>query len=102
MNIFDRFTLLRSTITDRRMAGAVAARWSGVAAKNPALAEDLIRIGGILAIQPTEYENGVPKPTPIDPVRLAYDQGRRDLALQLLALMKITPYELSQITEYET
>jgi hypothetical protein len=80
-------------------ASLVAQRWRRAFARDPELAEDLIRQSGMMALQPIDMVDGYPQPTPIDPYRLAYDAGRRDLALLLLAQGNISHHELSQLME---
>lgn len=99
MRIFDRIGLLRALIPAKSGAADLAARWSRAQARDPELARDLIRLGGVLTTQPSTYDGGVPLPEPIDPMRLAYEAGRRDLAVQLLGAMTTTPFELSSMME---
>lgn len=76
-------------------------RWATAADKDPALIEDLIIMGEIIQIGPMD-ENNTLKATDLE---LAYDRGRRDLALDLLAMMNLTPYELNKLmkeTPHET
>ena len=96
--IFDRFTLLRALSADRRAAAKLAARWSKAADREPELVSDVIRLGGILSRTPARFVDGVEAPDPIDPIRLARDQGRRELATELLGLMSIGPQELNELT----
>lgn len=83
----------------RRQGTRMARRWGKAATAEPRLAEDLIRLGGVLAGQPAMIEDGFPVPDLPDPQRLAYQAGRRDLALQLLALMNLTPYQLNAMAK---
>lgn len=66
---------------------AATRRWRDAVSDDPQLAQDLIRLGGVLALQP-------PGPTE---ATLAYEAGRRDFALQLLAMSGLTPYQLSNL-----
>lgn len=97
--IFDRLGIIRALFPARSAAAEVAGRWRRAAAKDPELIGDAIRLGGVIAIQPDTYEAGVPMGAPIDPVRLAYEAGRRDLAVQLIALMGLTTTELQNLME---
>lgn len=100
--ILARIPILKMLIPDRRAAAAYAARWSRASAKDPELAADIIRLGGVLDKQAEEYRDGVVVPNPIDPIRMAKEAGRREFAVELLALMQITPEELRNLTEYDT
>lgn len=98
--LWDRIGILRFAFRGQdRAAAQVARRWSDIARKDPRLPADVIRLGGVLAMQPQRIENGVPAPDPIDPVRLAYEAGRRDMTVELLSLMQISYFELSQMME---
>jgi hypothetical protein len=83
----------------RREAAKMARRWTHAAKADSRLPEDLIRLGNVLAGQPAVIENGWPAPNLPDPQRLAYEAGRRDMALQLLALMSLTPYQLTALVK---
>lgn len=93
--IWSKFDFLRALFPRPEVASRVSRRWMKARAADPDLAADLIVLGGVLVAQPADAE-GV---APIDPHRLAYEAGRRDLALQLLAMMSLTPYELSAMLE---
>ncbi|MBA85218.1 MAG: hypothetical protein CML69_10835 [Rhodobacteraceae bacterium] len=80
-------------------AAEAAERWTAAFADNPELAADLIRIGELLTVQPVHMEDGVPTPLPQDPSQLAYQAGRRDMALALLSLGQMTISELNQLME---
>lgn len=97
--IWDRIGILRLLFPSRRAAGRVAARWVAAAEREPELARDLIRVSGLLALDPRRVAAGVEVLDPVDPIRLARAAGRRELALELLALMKIGPFELSELME---
>ena len=92
---WDKLTFLRVLFPTREAAGPVARRWWRAKNEQPLLAQDLIVLGGVLMTQPAD-ENG---PAPIDPIRMAYEAGQRDLALKILAMMNLTPYELNSILE---
>lgn len=81
----------------KREAMGLARRWGKAAKADPRLAEDLIRLGGVLTGQPARLEDGFPTPALPDAQALAYQAGRRDMALQLLALMSLTPYQLNDL-----
>lgn len=97
--ILDRLGIIRALIPSKRAAADIAARWRQASAKDPELIGDAIRLGGVISLQPDIYEHGVPIGAPIDPVRLAYEAGRRDLAVQLVALMGLTHTELQSLME---
>ena len=73
----------------------LARRWHKARNSNPELAGDLIRLGGILAAQP--FVQG--EVAALDTTRLAYEAGRRDMALQLLALMTLSIDDLNLLME---
>ena len=105
--IWNRLSLLRGLANTPRVVKAealnhapvsetdMARRWSRARQVNPELLADLIRLGGIMATQP--MQNG--DVLPLDAQRMAYEAGRRDLALQLSALMALTPMELNDLME---
>jgi hypothetical protein len=97
--ILDRLSILASFLPARGAAAAVAKRWRAAAARDPELVADVVRIGGILQLQPARFQDGLEQPDPIDPVRLAYEAGRRDMALRFVALMGITITELNSLME---
>lgn len=74
-------------------------RWMRAFQDNPELASDVIRLGGVLTMAPVRLVEGAAQPDPIDPLRLSYEQGRRDFALELLAMGKVTISELNQLME---
>lgn len=86
----------------RRAAGEHAALWRRVAAQFPAIRQDLITQGGLLTGQDVVMQDGLPTPAPLDPYRLAYQAGRRDLALQLLSAASLDTDTLNHlITEQD-
>ena len=97
--IWNRIPILATLFPSsaRREAAQAARRWRKAVAGDPALQSDLIRIGGLLTMQPVQFQDGFPEPLPIDPQRLAYEAGRRDLAIQLLALAGLTTFEMNSI-----
>jgi len=76
-------------------AARCARRWSAAADRDPELAEDLIRLSGLLVTQPVDPASGTA--LPLDATRLAYEAGRRDFALQLLAMMQLSPSDLDRL-----
>lgn len=75
-------------------------RWTKAKEDDPAIMRDVIVLGGVLAMEPRSFDEfGQENPDPIDPVRLAVERGRRELALELMALMSVNAYELSKIAE---
>ncbi|MEM7317403.1 MAG: hypothetical protein AAF408_00125 [Pseudomonadota bacterium] len=98
--ILDRIPILRSIFgSNDRAAAEVSRRWRRAFTAEPDLAEDVIRLGGLLVAQPVDMVDGYPQPAPIDPHRLAYEAGKRDLALLLLAQGGISYHELNQLME---
>ena len=97
--IWHRFTILRPLFASRKAAVEVARRWRAASARDAALQHDLIRMGGLLFLQPVDLDQGMATLAPIDPHRLAYEAGRRDLAVQLLALMGLTIPEMNTLME---
>ena len=107
--IWSPLAILRATFPARpdpaeeRAAATAAAecahRWGQAAARDPDLRADLIRLGGVLALQPARFEDGQELRDPIDPLRLAYEAGQRDMALRLLALMDTDPQTLTNLME---
>jgi hypothetical protein len=83
----------------RREAAEVARRWDKALAKDPELRGDLIRLGGVFLIQPSFINDGVVEVAPIDPLAQAYAAGRRDFALQLLALSGLSIRDMNTLIE---
>lgn len=98
--IFDRLsTLVAAFGLNNPVAPDVARRWRAAFGRDPRLPEDVIRLSGLLACQPVRMVHGVPEVAPIDPHRLAYEAGRRDMALLLLAQGGVTNDELNNMME---
>lgn len=89
--LWDTLAVLRTidVFASRKGAGEVARRWNRADRQDAALMADVMNMGGVLALTTRE---GVPA----DQV-LAYDAGRRDFALQLLAMGKLSIYDLNQL-----
>lgn len=102
--IWNPLTILAAVFPSagRREAAACSRRWQAALSRDPRLQLDLIRLGGVLALQPVRVVDGFPEPEPIEPQRLAYEAGRRDFALQLLALGNLTPEDLNILMETPT
>lgn len=83
----------RRAITDA--AADLATRWVRARRVEPEIMGDLIRLGGFLVAEP--FEAGAV--APIDPNRVIYEKGRRDMALQLMALMGLNQSELNSLME---
>lgn len=100
MIVWDRFAVLVGMVPAgaRRGLAPVARRWRSARLESPELADDLIRLGGILQLQPVDLQNGYPETAPLDGFRLAYEAGRADLARQLLALMGMTQTQIAKLT----
>ena len=93
--IWDKLTFLRAMFPARAEAAATTRRWHRARRDQPALALDIIRLGGVLTAQPLDQGELVPP----DPIKLAYEAGRRDFALQLLAMTNLTMHELNTLME---
>lgn len=93
--IWDRLSILAVVFPSKAAAAEVSRRWRKVRAVSPSLQADLIRLGGVLILQPVQ--DG--EPAPIDPLRLAYEAGRRDFAMQLLALMGTSFDDMNRMME---
>ena len=74
-----------------------ARRWRQAFLDQPELAGNLIRLGGVLTLPPERLVNGEAMPDPVDPIRMARDEGRRALAIELLALGSIDIEELGAL-----
>lgn len=101
MTIWNRLSVLQGFVpfSQRAQARRRVRRWTGAAQADSRLAIDVITLGGVMAAQPATLQGGWPTPDLPDPQRLAYQAGRRDLALQLLALMSLTPLELNELAK---
>ena len=114
MNIFNKFGILRALFgrplpenaTAEHLRAAIAEadaaaadparRWSKAAKVEPELLNDVIRLGDILTMQPFA---GGQLTAPLDPLRLAYEAGRRDFAVQLATMMGLTYTDLNTLME---
>lgn len=94
MKVWHPRDILRALFSRPEDASDAARRWWRAAQADPELLKDVLRLGGILTLQPHDAAR---EPAPIDPYRLAYDAGRRDMALQLSALMGLTIHELNTL-----
>lgn len=85
----------------------MARRWQTARKGQPELAADVIRLGKILVLQPinvgeVDQPNKEQKPIsamPLDGITLAYEAGRRDFAMQILAMMNLTIDDFNLMTE---
>lgn len=94
------FARLATLFASPKEASPVARRWRMAAKDQPALKDDVLTLGGVLASQPFDIIPGqAPQLAPIDPYRLAYEAGRRDFALQLAALMDVSQFDLKSLME---
>ena len=96
---WNTMSFLRSFTQGREEGADVALRWTKAYRDEPDLVADIMRLGGVLSTVPVRLENGVEMPDPIDPVRLAYEAGRRDPALKPLAAGHIGPSDLNSLLE---
>lgn len=75
-------------------------RWFKAATNCPELADDVIRISGLLTTRGVSPDpDGLPALDPLTPTDAAYQLGRADMAKQLLALMKCDPRALNMKME---
>ncbi len=96
--IWDRISIIRALIPHKSIAGDSARRWRNARAVAPELAADVIVACGLMQMQPARFDGGFATPD-LDPYRLAYEAGRRDLGLQLLAQMGVSQTELNAMME---
>jgi hypothetical protein len=96
--IWNRIEVIQALIPSKQASGEIARRWRNAREVNPDLAKDVIGFSGLMTMQPHRYENGIGTPM-LDPAVLAYEAGKRDLALQLLALMGVSQTELNAMME---
>lgn len=99
MRLIDRIPVLRTMFPAKAAAADCARRWFRAASSDPELIGDVIRLGRFFAKVPDVFEAGVPMGAPVDPIRLAVDRGRQEMAVELLSLMNITPTELQSLME---
>lgn len=100
MSLWNPLDVIRSIFPDKSLAANAASRWTAIFEQDPRAMEDLIRLGGLLETNPETYDgDGIPVPAPIDPVRLAYERGRSDMARQLLALGSLDAHTLKNLLE---
>ena len=90
-HITRRLSIILSRFVGPRPAREAARRWSEAQRRAPELAQDVIRLGGVMA----------PTGAPLDPQRLAYEAGRRDLAHEVLALMTLSIDEINDLASRE-
>lgn len=97
--LWSPLSFLRTMAPGRSAAGDMALRWTRAFRAEPELAADLLRLGGVVATVPARFEAGIEQPDPIDPLRLAFEAGRRDLALKILAAGHIGHTDLIDLLE---
>ena len=95
--IWQRLPFIRALIPHKAAAAEMARRWRNARAVAPELAQDVIVFSGLMTMQPLRATDGGYTVPEIDPYRQAYEAGRRDLGLQLLALMEISQTELNSM-----
>lgn len=99
MKLFSRAGALAASFRIRRGAVDPARRWRAAAQMNPELAADLIRLGGIMRLSARRMVDGVEVLEPLCPIRMARDEGRREMAIELLSLMQVGETELQTMME---
>lgn len=92
--VWDPLTRLWARYIQRDQTAEMAGRWSAAALQDPELARDVIRIGGLLDARPVDMIDGIPSPVPLDALQLAHEAGRRELTLDLLALMGVDAQQM--------
>lgn len=95
--IWNPLTVLFAALPGPEQASDMAARWQQARARDPRLVEDLIALGRIMESLPVEMHDGVRMRAPVDPTQVLIDQGRKELALELLALMEVDRAVLAQM-----
>lgn len=118
MKIFDRLSILGTffgpridpkAASDEQIAQAyrlsaqatadLAKRWRRAFAEDPRLAEDIIRLGGILELPAVDMQDGVPMPIALTEGQMGEERGKAILAKILLAAGGISIFELNQLME---
>ncbi len=98
--IFPRLPLVKHIFRRNPRGAAVEARvWRQAFVDHPGLGPSLIRLSGLMVMRPERLVNGEAQPDPIDPLRMAHEQGQRDFAITLLALGGISISDLNQLIE---
>lgn len=96
--IFDRLGLIFRRANDpnsKKAAAARAVRWAAVAKSNPMLVEDIVHMGRVLAMAAMDPHDQLTATN----LQLAYEKGRQDMAIDILAMMEITQTEFIQLME---
>ncbi len=99
--MLNRVPFLRALFPGHFEAPMRARRWAVALRADPALARDVIELGGILQMPLSLAPQSDDLNSRVDPCRLAFEAGQRDLAVKILALMGVTPDELNQLMEEE-
>lgn len=95
--IWNPLTLLMGAAQSPAHANQLAARWQRAANEDRRLVEDVIAMGRIMETPPVELRDGVALRAPVDPNQLLIEQGRREMALEILALMNVDRANLAQM-----
>lgn len=99
LSAFDRIGVLRALYPEKHAAADQARLWRRVFTAHPELVESLAILGRLYTMSARAFdETGTERPEPVDPYRLAREQGRRDLALEILA-HNLSIDELNQLME---
>lgn len=93
------FGRLAGDLLKSRAAGQMARRWTAMLRRHPELREDLIQLGGLLKPNPKLMSGGDPGPADKTPYQCGVDDGRRELAVQILALGSMTNTEINRLME---
>lgn len=84
----------------RETAEDAGRRWTKAAAREPMLRNDLVELGGLLRGAPVSMSDGaVIGPGRKDLYQCGVEEGRRALALELLALASLTHEDFLELTE---
>lgn len=97
--VADQDQIARAYQLSDQAAGDLAKRWQHAFAKDPRLAEDLIRLGGLLELPVVDMQDGVPMPVALTEGQYGEERGKAALAKILLAAGGISFFELNQLME---
>jgi hypothetical protein len=93
------FGAFRGNPGARASAHSMGLRMTAIMARNPKFAVDIANLGGVFAAPPVQLVNGQPHAPTRDLYQCGRDEGRRELALQILALGGLTHEDLNQLME---
>lgn len=76
---------------------AMAQRWAAADQRDPQLARDLVRLGRVVVLSPVDGADRLA----LSAEQMAYEAGRRDMALELLAMMSLSPDDIRTLMEHD-